>query len=539
MSRILSGIIVVACALSISIVNSSTLKILAPYYGYYLTTQSVPLAITTLGLACILLHILIPLRRLSTTDCTINLIAFVPAIILFIPFFARVTAIQTSDLGPHWSSLISAIPCILSNILVILWILSRFGILMYTVFMVISIGFKSLIADWILRIFHLNTCHSLSIAAMSVFVISTAALTGSTQSVSVTHIWKKGKVAWILMLSSLVMGLYVNHYSNTIQQCADSRLPITSSFLPDYRVLAHQESNTGYIAVVEAPTEYGPIRLLRCDHSILGGIFLEHNSDSIFGSFYMLDFVRFIKRSNVDNNSATTALQLGLGIGVTVSTLLRAGIAVDIVELDPVVYDYAKSYFNLSTSCLAHIGDGRHFIDHVATPASYDYVLHDVFTGGVVPGNLFTIEAVTAIKRILKPNGIMALNYVGSIQGNATQAVLATLLAVFPHIQGYVESREAMEVSDAMYNMVLFASQTPIEFSEATAQDMQVGGIYAQMLARFKQLRLPDTMVNKKDDLKAITDRYNPLATLQADSALQHWKVMRQLFSVKFWATMF
>ncbi|KAJ1339687.1 hypothetical protein BSLG_005720 [Batrachochytrium salamandrivorans] len=360
---------------------------------------------------------------------------------------------------------------------------------MYTVFMVISIGFKSLIADWILRIFHLNTCHSLSIAAMSVFVISTAALTGSTQSVSVTHIWKKEK------------------------SCLDF----------DVKLACHGlESNTGYITVVEAPTEYGPIRLLRCDHSILGGIFLNTTA-ILFLVHFTCSTVRFIKRSNVDNSSVTTALQLGL----------------DIVELDPVVYDYAKSYFNLSTSCLAHIGDGRHFIDHVATPASYDYVLHDVFTGGVVPGNLFTIEAVTAIKRILKPNGIMALNYIGSIQGNATQAVLATLLAVFPHIQGYVESREAMEVSDAMYNMVLFASQTPIEFSEATAQDMQVGGIYAQMLARFKQLRLPDTMVNKKDDLKAITDRYNPLATLQADSALQHWKVMRQLFSVKFWATMF
>lgn len=149
---------------------------------------------------------------------------------------------------------------------------------------------------------------------------------------------------------------------------------------------------------------------MRCDHSIIGGAYIKYNMDSVFGSFYFLDFVRFVDRPKLKPaKGKQKALQIGLGIGVTTRSLtLHGNTDVDLVELDPAVYDYARKYFDLPEPYSVHIGDGRAFLD-TAPEGVYDYVLHDVFTGGLVPGKLFTIEALDRAKKVLKEDGILAL----------------------------------------------------------------------------------------------------------------------------------
>ena len=64
-----------------------------------------------------------------------------------------------------------------------------------------------------------------------------------------------------------------------------------------FKVLARQDSVTGYISVVENTKE--GFRVLRCDHSLLGGIWLPKDGDavaeSIYGVFSMLEAVRLIE----------------------------------------------------------------------------------------------------------------------------------------------------------------------------------------------------------------------------------------------------
>ena len=36
--------------------------------------------------------------------------------------------------------------------------------------------------------------------------------------------------------------------------------------------------------------------MMRCDHSVLGGVFTGHHNNSVYGSFYFLEFVRYIER---------------------------------------------------------------------------------------------------------------------------------------------------------------------------------------------------------------------------------------------------
>jgi spermidine synthase len=81
---------------------------------------------------------------------------------------------------------------------------------------------------------------------------------------------------------------------------------------------------------------------------------------------------------------------------------------VDIVEIDPMVYQYAREYFGLPEPRHAFLEDGRAVVTRAAND-SYDYILHDVFTGGSVPKRLFSLEFINEIRRVLKPDGVLTL----------------------------------------------------------------------------------------------------------------------------------
>lgn len=87
---------------------------------------------------------------------------------------------------------------------------------------------------------------------------------------------------------------------------------------------------------------------------------------------------------------------------------MQQSVLVDVVEIDPVVIDYAMQFFNFPVPRAVYIEDGREYIKN-APADTYDYVLHDVFTGGSAPPHLFSLEALQHIKRIMKPDGILSV----------------------------------------------------------------------------------------------------------------------------------
>lgn len=92
--------------------------------------------------------------------------------------------------------------------------------------------------------------------------------------------------------------------------------------------------------------------------------------------------------------------------------MMRHGVETHIVELDPMVYKYAKDYFGLLPDHTAHIMDAVEFVKNaVATPEQeqYDFIIHDVFTGGAAPSVLFTIDMMQGMSKILKDDGVVAI----------------------------------------------------------------------------------------------------------------------------------
>lgn len=101
----------------------------------------------------------------------------------------------------------------------------------------------------------------------------------------------------------------------------------------------------------------------------------------------------------------------GLGIGTTPAALVAHGVDTTVVEIDPVVHEFASKYFRLPANHTAVIQDAVTYTSDLAnnTDTQFDYIVHDVFTGGAEPIALFTLEFLQNLNALLKPNGVIAI----------------------------------------------------------------------------------------------------------------------------------
>lgn len=60
----------------------------------------------------------------------------------------------------------------------------------------------------------------------------------------------------------------------------------------------------------------------------------------------------------------------------------------------------------------------------------FDYIVHDVFTGGAEPVDLFTVEFISNLKALLTPNGVVAI-----VSGGANFIYQRSMLIAFRTLQ--------------------------------------------------------------------------------------------------------
>jgi hypothetical protein len=290
---------------------------------------------------------------------------------------------------------------------------------------------------------------------------------------------------------------------------------------PGLSVMARSQSLHGLLEVIEDKDR--GVRLLRSDHSIIGGHFTRDHS-SCFAFLHLLEALHHARPT------AKRMLQIGLGIGSLPMVLQSYGVDADVVEIDPEVVRLARDYFGFSTRGDIFVEDGRTFVQR--TDRRYDLVVHDTFTGGATPEHLLSLEVLERIHGILAPGGILALNFPGYADGpkaEATQAVTRTLRAVFPNVRAFRDS-PADDRLDGVANIVFFATDGALDL-----------GIPAD--ARFENDACQNILTSFKDweVLKQVppgslvTDDRNPLARLQVPIAEEHFKAMGQFLPEDLW----
>lgn len=101
----------------------------------------------------------------------------------------------------------------------------------------------------------------------------------------------------------------------------------------------------------------------------------------------------------------------GLGIGTLPAALVAHGVDTTVVEIDPVVHEFATKYFQMPSNHTAVTADAVTYTEELVntTDNKYDYIVHDVFTGGAEPVPLFTLEFFENLNALLKPNGVVAI----------------------------------------------------------------------------------------------------------------------------------
>lgn len=318
----------------------------------------------------------------------------------------------------------------------------------------------------------------------------------------------------------------------------------------NWTILDRSWSTTGYVSVLESTTE--AYRVMRCDHSLLGGQWLVTDTrreqgwkvdEPIYSVFTMLEAVRLIEDLARPVDKAANALVVGLGIGTAPAAMIAHGIPTTIIELDPTVYEYAIKYFGLPANHTPIIEDAVAWVHEQSSKdifdrAKFDYIIHDVFTGGAEPLPLFTATFLRGLRSLLSPNGVAAINYAGQIDDPLTRLVLNTIDMTFDRqCEIYGDDPPANENQASFNNFIVFCRNTagPIRFRKPTAADFQDSLIRkdhllpkpAQRIEFPARAHQSEAVLDSKDLLK--------WRKSQAESAKRHWQVMRTVLPAAVW----
>lgn len=317
-----------------------------------------------------------------------------------------------------------------------------------------------------------------------------------------------------------------------------------------YTLLERQESLTGYVSVIES--HENQFRLMRADHSLLGGEWLvspqrrasgQTQPETIYTVFTMLEAVRLAVTGAVNEqrpDSSKSALNIGLGIGTAPTALIKHGINTTIVELDPAVHAMATKYFALPTNHTAVLRDAVAYVGETAAvaPASFDYIIHDVFTGGAEPTALFTLDFLQGLKTLLRPDGVVAINYAGDLRLASTRLVLNTIHAVFPSCRIFRDQAKEADAGDDdmdFINMIVFCrpSKTPLVFRQPTDADFLGSIVRRRTLYPAKEL---EVKFKPDEGAQLLTpETVEVLEKGHRESAVSHWRIMRTVLPDKIW----
>lgn len=202
------------------------------------------------------------------------------------------------------------------------------------------------------------------------------------------------------------------------------------------------ESPYNCILIHESRDRGRPVRILSTDPGYSqSGMYLDDPDELYF------DYTRFYALAVLARPQARDLLLLGGGGGSVPKWLLSgksglpvAGLRLTVVELDPAMTRVARRWFLLPAEepglRLIH-ADARAFLNRQRE--QYDILLVDVFNSCYsIPFHLATQEAFAAMRRALRPDGVLAMNVIAAVEGRdgrLLRAICAGLRRHFARVE--------------------------------------------------------------------------------------------------------
>ena len=145
-----------------------------------------------------------------------------------------------------------------------------------------------------------------------------------------------------------------------------------------------------------------------------------------------MEYVRYAGMGLLFVPEPESVLMIGLGGGSFSGLIHRAlpEARVDVVEINPVVVEAAKSFFGLveGERYRVHLADGAAFVQDAK--ARYDLVLADAGSGdGIIPEHLTTERFFSTLRERLTPNGVLVVNL--GLDGRKNAIIVRRIKAAF------------------------------------------------------------------------------------------------------------
>jgi spermidine synthase len=272
-------------------------------------------------------------------------------------------------------------------------------------------------------------------------------------------------------------------------------------------LVEHRTSAYGDLRVVD----FGARRLLLMDGIIMAEIERATGSSTAEYTYSMTS------RVHLARPDAKRALVVGLGGGAMVRELEELKIGADVLDIDPNTLDLAERYFGWKREASdVFLEDPRLFF---AGPSRrYDAVIMDFFLGERTPEHVLSRESFADIRdKVLEPEGVLMLNYVGLEGGKLTpgaRAVLRTLGEVYPHVQVLPSWFLRSSAPGGIANVVLVASSGLLEpklehvrmatFPARERRDL----VWGQPLATGEQDATAPVLIDEADPLDWLEDGF-------------------------------
>lgn len=295
-------------------------------------------------------------------------------------------------------------------------------------------------------------------------------------------------VAMLLIIIS-ILGLFcikTDRKSKIILILLFFSIPVTSTILISFQDNLNKEkyifAKDGVyekMVVFDGYYRYRPVRFLNQDFDRSSAEFMD-SSELVYDYTKYFSIYKFLKPQ------ISGALIIGGGAYSVPKVLLSDNprIRVDVVDVEPELYNIVKKYFRLPDDkrLNTYIEDGRRFLK--ATNRKYDLIFQDAFSFST-PFQLSTSEFFQLSKDRLRPGGVFVMNVIGDLNREPPSFVFSeirTLQSIYPN--SYFFAVESVDLMSAQ-NIILVGvnSEKRIDFEQAqNVDDPFLRTIYAKLI---------------------------------------------------------
>lgn len=217
-------------------------------------------------------------------------------------------------------------------------------------------------------------------------------------------------------------------------------------------------------------------------------------------------------------------LLMGLGGGMLYHQFDRLNFNIDVVELDERIKDVAIDYFAVDSNANIIVDDARRYIN--TCEKKYDVIVLDLFHNETPPTQVPTIECFNKIKQILKPKGMVLMNFYGYLtgeKGRAARSVIKTF-----EKSGFTVTPFVTPGEEEYRNLILCATNQDPDWSSIDYSEKGLYTITPSNISKF----IVDRSTIDMNNAEVLTDKKPKLEKMYINAALE-WRRHQIDFALK------